>query len=72
MTFIFCVGHASVESSGNGKPLAVTPQRKQLPSVSTALLLASWIGIFEALALFMGSGAFLHLMGVSKVGFGFT
>ncbi|XP_054786797.1 protein DETOXIFICATION 45, chloroplastic isoform X2 [Prosopis cineraria] len=59
-------GNAGVESSGNGKPLAVIPQRKQLPSVSTALLLALWIGIFEALALFMGSGAFLHLMGVSK------
>ncbi|KAK4284904.1 hypothetical protein QN277_001674 [Acacia crassicarpa] len=59
-------GHSSVESSGNGKPLAVIPQRKQLSSVSTALLLALGIGIFEALALFMGSGAFLHLIGVSK------
>ncbi|XP_028778809.1 protein DETOXIFICATION 45, chloroplastic isoform X2 [Neltuma alba] len=59
-------GHVVVESSENGKPLAVIPQRKQLSSVSTALLLALWIGIFEALALFMGSGAFLHLMGISK------
>ncbi|KAK7386079.1 hypothetical protein VNO78_32164 [Psophocarpus tetragonolobus] len=38
--------------------------RKQLSSVSTALLLALALGIFEALALCLGSGAFLHLIGV--------
>lgn len=37
--------------------------------MSTALLLALGIGIFEALALFFGSGTFLHVMGVSKVCF---
>lgn len=39
-------------------------ERKQLSSVSTALLLAVFIGIFEALALSLGSGPFLKLMGV--------
>ncbi|GMY05319.1 protein DETOXIFICATION 45, chloroplastic-like isoform X2 [Fagus crenata] len=40
-------------------------ERKQLSSVSTALLLAVGIGIIEALALYLGSGKFLDLMGVS-------
>ncbi|KAK1324535.1 hypothetical protein QJS10_CPA01g00278 [Acorus calamus] len=42
-------------------------ERKQLPSVSTALLLATGIGTVEALALFFGSGFFLNLMGISPV-----
>ncbi|XP_010236195.1 protein DETOXIFICATION 45, chloroplastic isoform X2 [Brachypodium distachyon] len=37
----------------------------ELPSVSSALILAAGIGIIEALALFLGSGLFLKLMGVS-------
>ncbi|XP_047054082.1 protein DETOXIFICATION 45, chloroplastic isoform X1 [Lolium rigidum] len=37
----------------------------ELPSVSSALVLAAGIGIIEALALFLGSGLFLKLMGVS-------
>lgn len=41
-------------------------ERKQLSSVSTALLLAVGIGIIEALALYLGSGKFLDLMGVSS------
>ncbi|KAK1304959.1 hypothetical protein QJS10_CPB11g02123 [Acorus calamus] len=41
-------------------------ERKQLPSVSTALLLATGIGTVEALALFFGSGFFLNLMGISS------
>ena len=44
-------------------------ERKQLSSVSTALLLAVGIGIIEALALYLGSGKFLDLMGVSLVSF---
>ncbi|GLT96891.1 hypothetical protein SLE2022_144820 [Rubroshorea leprosula] len=48
--------------SSNGNP--VETERKQLSSVSTALLLAVFIGIFEALALSLGSGPFLNLMGV--------
>ncbi|XP_047168273.1 protein DETOXIFICATION 45, chloroplastic-like, partial [Vigna umbellata] len=48
-----------------GKPFKAVPQRKQLSSVSTALLLALGLGIFEALALSLGSGAFLNLIGVS-------
>jgi hypothetical protein len=39
----------------------------ELASVSSALILASGIGIMEALALFLGSGLFLKLMGVSPV-----
>ncbi|KAL8060098.1 hypothetical protein ABFX02_02G001800 [Erythranthe guttata] len=43
-----------------------TPGEKmQLPSVSTALLLAIGIGIFEAAALSLGSGPLLTLMGIS-------
>ncbi|ESW14558.1 hypothetical protein PHAVU_008G291400 [Phaseolus vulgaris] len=52
------------ENTGNGKPLKTVPQRKQLSSVSTALLLALGLGIFEALALYLGAGAFLHLIGL--------
>lgn len=37
----------------------------ELPSVSSALVLAAGIGIIEASALFLGSGLFLQLMGVS-------
>ncbi|GFS39387.1 MATE efflux family protein [Actinidia rufa] len=40
-------------------------ERKPLPSVSTALLLAVGIGICEALALYLGSGLFLNMMGLS-------
>ncbi|CAH2075795.1 unnamed protein product, partial [Thlaspi arvense] len=39
-------------------------ERKQLSSVSTALVLAIGIGIFESLALSLASGPFLRLMGV--------
>ncbi|MBA0876534.1 hypothetical protein Goshw_022007 [Gossypium schwendimanii] len=50
--------------STNGKAFDGVAERKQLSSVSTALLLAILIGIFEALALSLGSGLFLKLMGV--------
>lgn len=49
---------------GNGKPPNGTTERKQLSSVSTALLLAVGIGIFEATALSLASGPFLNLMGI--------
>ncbi|KAJ1283554.1 hypothetical protein BS78_03G137400 [Paspalum vaginatum] len=39
----------------------------ELTSISSALILAAGIGIIEALALFLGSGLFLKLMGVSPV-----
>lgn len=54
---------ANISSSHN----ANNPQRKQLSSVSTALLLALGIGIFEALALYFGSRMFLRLIGVAAV-----
>lgn len=55
--------------SGNRIPFTEISERKQLASVSTALLLAVGIGIFEALALSLGSGPFLNLMGVTSVSF---
>ncbi|WCJ39997.1 MATE efflux family protein [Euphorbia peplus] len=54
-----------VENCTNGKPADVAPEKRQLPSVSTALVLAVGIGIFEAVALSLGSGPFLNLMGVT-------
>ncbi|XP_076924736.1 protein DETOXIFICATION 45, chloroplastic-like [Bidens hawaiensis] len=41
-------------------------ERQQLASVSTALLLAVGIGLFEGLALYFGSGVFLNLMGITS------
>ncbi|KAL4186517.1 hypothetical protein AMTRI_Chr09g14480 [Amborella trichopoda] len=40
-------------------------ERKQLPSVSTALFLAATIGIIEGAALYFGAGMFLNIMGIS-------
>ncbi|GAB2253001.1 hypothetical protein Droror1_Dr00005848 [Drosera rotundifolia] len=51
-------------SSHNEVHLDKEYERMQLASVSTALLLAVGIGIFEALALFLGSGIFIDLMGI--------
>ncbi|KAJ3690863.1 hypothetical protein LUZ61_020027 [Rhynchospora tenuis] len=45
----------------------MTGDKMRLSSVSSALLLASGIGIIEAIALFFGSGIFLNMMGVSIV-----
>ncbi|KAM1233962.1 hypothetical protein ACFX13_003675 [Malus domestica] len=52
--------------NGKPKPVDGVVERKQLSSVSTALLLAVGIGIFEAVALSMGSGLFLNMMGISS------
>lgn len=52
--------HSDIPSQG-------LAERKQLSSVSTALVLAIGIGIFEALALSLASGPFLRLMGVQSV-----
>lgn len=38
-----------------------------LPSVSTALVLSVAIGVFEAAAMYFGSGVFLSMMGISSV-----
>ncbi|CDP01814.1 unnamed protein product [Coffea canephora] len=40
-------------------------ERMTLPSVSTALVLSMGIGLFEAAAMFFGSGVFLSMMGIS-------
>ncbi|KAG6589045.1 Protein DETOXIFICATION 45, chloroplastic, partial [Cucurbita argyrosperma subsp. argyrosperma] len=39
-------------------------QRKHLSSVSTALVLALGVGVFEALILYFGSGILLNAMGI--------
>ncbi|KAB1207069.1 MATE efflux family protein 3, chloroplastic [Morella rubra] len=52
-------------SKGSNSGLDDMSERKLLPSVSTALLLAVVIGILEALAMYLGSGLFLSMMGIS-------
>lgn len=69
MPFICCADQGCLENSGNGKHFKRVSQRKQLSSVSTALLLALGLGIFEALAMYLGSGTFLRIIGVSMVCF---
>lgn len=54
------------EERSNGRPFDEVTERKQLPSVSTALLLSVGIGLFEAVALYLGSGLFLNVMGISS------
>ncbi|XP_062093564.1 protein DETOXIFICATION 45, chloroplastic-like [Humulus lupulus] len=61
--------HFLNNSSNGSRPFDVIEERKQLPSVSTALLLAVMIGTFEALALSLGSGLFLNIMGISSLSF---
>ncbi|KAI3515206.1 hypothetical protein L1887_13988 [Cichorium endivia] len=56
----------SRENSEDVNGNADMAERRQLASVSTALLLAVGIGIFEGLALYFGSGVFLNLMGISS------
>ncbi|XP_021285516.1 protein DETOXIFICATION 45, chloroplastic [Herrania umbratica] len=58
------VENLSAGERANGKTPDGIAERKQLSSVSTALVLAVLIGIFEALVLSLGSGPFLNLMGV--------
>lgn len=57
----------SLEGCADGKLVARLSERKQLSSVSTALLLAVGIGLSEGLALYFGSGVFLNIMGISSV-----
>ncbi|KAL1827893.1 hypothetical protein ACET3Z_006305 [Daucus carota] len=54
------------EEINNARPLEAMAKRQQLSSVSTALTLAIGIGLFEAVALWLGSGIFLNLMGLSS------
>ncbi|KAM1345828.1 hypothetical protein FF1_035162 [Malus domestica] len=62
-------GYLDGNTNGKPKPFDGVVERKQLSSVSTALLLAVGIGIFEAVALSLGSGLFLNMMGISSVGY---
>lgn len=52
--------------SRNASKESTSEVKKLLPSVSTALVLAVGIGVFEAAALYLGSGLFLNTMGISS------
>ncbi|XP_074350345.1 protein DETOXIFICATION 45, chloroplastic-like isoform X2 [Apium graveolens] len=54
-------GHEAISNGSD-----TVTEREQLSSVSTALTLAVGIGLFEAMALWLGSGVFLNLMGISS------
>ncbi|KAL5706209.1 Protein DETOXIFICATION 45 [Ranunculus cassubicifolius] len=56
----------SQEERNSGGTFSELTEKKQLPSVSTALLLAVGIGLFEAVALYLGSGLFLNVMGITS------
>ncbi|KAH6787904.1 MATE efflux family protein [Perilla frutescens var. hirtella] len=49
----------------NASRFSTSEEKLQLSSVSTAMFLAVGIGIFEAMALVLGSGPLLSLMGIS-------
>ncbi|CAI9111035.1 OLC1v1011168C1 [Oldenlandia corymbosa var. corymbosa] len=51
--------------SRHGKEDSLSDERMMLPSVSSALVLSLGIGLFEAAAMFFGSGVFLSMMGIS-------
>ncbi|XP_075473720.1 protein DETOXIFICATION 45, chloroplastic-like isoform X3 [Primulina tabacum] len=53
--------------SKNASRFNTSGKKLQLSSVSTALLLAVGIGVFEAVALSLGSGPLLSLMGIAPV-----
>ncbi|CAL5404007.1 unnamed protein product [Camellia sinensis] len=55
----------STSEINNSKLLDETDERTALPSVPTALLLALGIGLCEALAMYLGAGLFLNMMGIS-------
>ncbi|KAL6346105.1 hypothetical protein AAG906_025385 [Vitis piasezkii] len=55
--------------SRNASKESTSEVKKLLPSVSTALVLAVGIGVFEAAALYLGSGLFLNTMGISSVSY---
>lgn len=57
---------ADEEEGAHGKSFTLSTERLQLSSVSTALLLAAGIGIFEAMALSLGSGQLLSLMSIPR------
>ncbi|CAN6464005.1 unnamed protein product [Victoria cruziana] len=56
---------ADIAKSSEMDPFGdLVAEKKQLPSVSTAILLAAIIGTVEAVALYVGAGSFLTLMGI--------
>ncbi|KAI3923812.1 hypothetical protein MKW92_051825 [Papaver armeniacum] len=62
----FVAEDISKNAMNNGRRPTEVLEKKQLSSVSTAILLSVGIGIFEALALYVGAGFFLNMMGISS------
>lgn len=56
--------HIHVDKEEFQKHLSDGLERKQLPAVSTALVLAAGLGFVEAFALAFGAGPFLYFMGI--------
>jgi hypothetical protein len=48
-------------------PENVTEERRFLPAVSTSLALAAGIGLIETVALILGSGTLMNMIGVPIV-----
>ncbi|XP_062199087.1 protein DETOXIFICATION 45, chloroplastic-like isoform X2 [Phragmites australis] len=59
------VSRLDSSQSASGNISSEIGQRKRLPSISSAILLAAAIGVVEASALILGSGILLNVMGVS-------
>ncbi|RZC57257.1 hypothetical protein C5167_004560 [Papaver somniferum] len=62
----FVAEDISKNAMNDGRRPTEVLEKKQLASVSTAILLSVGIGIFEALALYVGAGFFLNMMGISS------
>ncbi|XP_020100876.1 protein DETOXIFICATION 44, chloroplastic isoform X2 [Ananas comosus] len=58
--------NANSDADGGDKTVRLVDgeRRKFLPTVSTSLALAAGIGMFEAIALALGSGALMNIMGI--------
>ncbi|KAI3892846.1 hypothetical protein MKW92_036923 [Papaver armeniacum] len=62
----FVAEDISKNAMNDGRRPTEVHEKKQLASVSTAILLSVGIGMFEALALYVGAGFFLNMMGISS------
>nr|XP_016445817.1 PREDICTED: protein DETOXIFICATION 45, chloroplastic-like isoform X3 [Nicotiana tabacum] len=62
---LLSVATSFVAEDISNKVFPETAERKALPSVSTALVLSAGIGVIEAAAMYLGTGPFLSIMGLS-------
>nr|XP_009798018.1 PREDICTED: MATE efflux family protein 3, chloroplastic-like isoform X2 [Nicotiana sylvestris] len=62
---LLSVATSFVAEDISNKVFPETAERKALPSVSTALVLSAGIGLIEAAAMYLGTGTFLSIMGLS-------